>query len=211
MNKKMKIFFIMAFMTGISLIILSGSKTSVTSFKSKEPEALKIKKDTIFTPDTSINEQIFLNNPLSIVKTYGNIMSIMDQDADLPNMYIINSTKKQYLKLILHPGNIANFISQFEVGYSINMAVGVRKKPSINAAFASESKIQLGISKAEIIKIKGYNYKEVVKNKIKFIRYRIDDFKNSSFLKRYNTPVYLAEYWLKNDKLIRFRFGFECP
>ena len=67
------------------------------------------------------------------------------------------------------------------------------------------------MTKDEIVNIKGDKYTEIKEDKTLIIRYVLNDFNNSGFLKRYNMPVYIAEYWIQENKLIRYRFGFEYP
>ena len=44
------------------------------------------------------------------------------------------------------------------------------------------------------------------------ITYKISNYKESDFLKKYNMPVYKSEYLFDlNNKLIQFNFGFVIP
>jgi hypothetical protein len=43
------------------------------------------------------------------------------------------------------------------------------------------------------------------------LQYEIRDADNDPDLKAYGYPVYYAEYEFEDDKLVRFRFGFEYP
>lgn len=73
--------------------------------------------------------------------------------------------------------------------------------------FSTENGIKLGISKEDLLKIKGNNFVE----EGDVIKYTLDDFNNSSFLQKYNLPIYFSNYTFKYNKLIEIYFGFEYP
>ncbi|MBA3649697.1 MAG: hypothetical protein H0W62_14330 [Chitinophagales bacterium] len=165
-----------------------------------------------FMPDTSINGLLFLNNPASIKNGFGDIMSLLEKEKDYPDLYLLDSTKKEYLRMVLFPGSSRNSISQFEVGYYADLPAATKITTSRFLSFYTESQLKLGISKEQSIQIKESDYKEEKgKNNQIIIRYVLNDFNKSAFLKRYNMPVYFAEYWFKENKLIKYWFGFEYP
>ena len=161
--------------------------------------------------DTSINGLLFLNNAASIQSVFGNIMPLTNKNADLPYLYVISNKKKEYLKLVVFPGSSANNVSQFEVGYAPSLSGMDIKQTSNDEHFMTESMIMLGMSKSEIIKTKGSSYVTIQKGNEQTLRYFIDNYDRSTFLKRYNMPIYFAEYVITNDHLIRYSFGFEYP
>ena len=57
-----------------------------------------IEKDTRIMPDTTINNQLFLHRPNSILNTLGDIEKFINKEADLPYLYIINNAKKRVFK-----------------------------------------------------------------------------------------------------------------
>ena len=76
----------------------------------------------------------------------------------------------------------------------------------------TESGIKIGISKKELLAIKGDDFTNKQVGNQEVLSYKIDDFSSSSFLKKYNMPVYFAEYWFTNDdRLVKYKFGFEYP
>lgn len=164
-----------------------------------------------FIPDTSINGKLFLNNPHSIEMAFGNIMANLNKDENFAYIYILNVSKQEYLKLVFFPGNTINSISQFEVGYVSSIPNRNMKRTVEMLSFITENKIQLGMTKEEIIEIKGKGFIELKEGKAQIIRYVLKSFDKSSFLKRYNMPVYLEEFWIKDNKLIKYHFGFEYP
>ena len=115
------------------------------------------------------------------------------------------------IRMIVFPRSTINSVSQFEVGYSSSLSNSIKKKNSERLSFVTENKISLGLTKKEVIAIKGNKYTEITNGKVKIIRYVLDNFDNSTFLKRYNMPVYIVEYWIKKGLLVKYRFGFEHP
>lgn len=63
------------------------------------------------------------------------------------------------------------------------------------------------MSLKELEKIKGSSY---VQDGNKII-YQLTDFYNSSFLIKYNMPSYFLECIIKNEKIIRIKYGFDYP
>ena len=64
------------------------------------------------------------------------------------------------------------------------------------------------MSEEEVLKIKGNKFKKSsLSDKETVITYLIDD-PNSKILSSTNMPVYVAEFYFKNDKLYRYWFGF---
>jgi len=169
------------------------------------------KQNTFFKPDTSLNNKLFLNDPASTVRAFGNITPLLNHDSAFPDVYFLGSSGEQYLRMIILPGSTINSVSQFEVGYSSSLSNKNNKRPSNFPSFVTENKTRLGITKDELVTIKGDKYTEIKKDNAIIVRYVLNDFDNSSFLRRYNMPVYFAEYWIQENKLIRYRFGFEYP
>lgn len=169
-------------------------------------------KSLAFQPDSSINSRVFLHNPASMEQTLGGVFSDRNKDADLTDVYVRCKEGNQYLRLVFFPGNETNSISQFEVGYLKNLPDSIIKFPCSLKSFITESKISLGITRQELINIKGQIFEEKRESNGRLIiRYVIDDFKTSAFLKRYNMPLYFADYLIENEKVIKFKFGFEYP
>jgi hypothetical protein len=173
-------------------------------------EAQNVHKAVNFVPDSSINNDLLLQNASSTIDVLGDVMVEIDKDVDYPDVYF-KSKGDEYLRVIFFPGNESNSLSQFEVGSIVDLKID-RLIPIDYSSFKTESGIQLGITKENLVKIKGniFDRKEV--NGYEVISYRIDDYASSSFLKRYNMPIYFAEYWFtKDNQLDKFKFGFEYP
>ncbi|MEO6903376.1 MAG: hypothetical protein ABI315_09495 [Bacteroidia bacterium] len=184
--------------------------------ESRDKNIVQIKDSTLqkdsLKPDISINKQLFLQNPESVEKVFIDIMPLLNKEAEFPDLYMFNNNKKEYLRMVLFPGSSKNSISQFEVGYYSDLPANTKTTSSKLDSFYTESQIKLGIAKEHLIMEKGKNFKEEnAKDNQSIIRYTLSDFNKSDFLKRYNMPVYFAEYWFKSNKLIKYRFGFEYP
>lgn len=170
----------------------------------------KEKAEIMFHPDSSIYATLYLEDPSSTIKVLGDIMSLVDADKDLPDAFYKNQNGQEYLQVVFFPGNEANSISQFNVGYLNDLANPESISPIQLDRFQTESGIKLGLSKQEVILIKGGSYQEEKTNGELKLSYQVIDTK-SPFLKRYNMPVYIAEYWFKDGKLTNYKFGFEYP
>lgn len=165
-----------------------------------------------FQPDSSINSLVFLHNPVSMEQTLGQVFSNRNKDADLPDVYVYGKDGNQYLRLVFFSGDEANNVNQFEVGYIKDLSDSIIKYPCTLNSFITESKIRLGITKQELINIKGQIFEEKEESKGRLIiRYVVDTFKTSGFLKRYNMPLYFADYLIENGKVTKYKFGFEYP
>ena len=172
-----------------------------------------------YLPDSSINKTIFLCNPLSVIRNFGDLMNRASKNADmgsdiekedLPNITFLNKGKNQYFKMLFHPGDTKNSFSEFEIGY-IKDRVIKKSKQSNFISFETESGVQLGITLQELIDKKGKGYTIGTNAGITCVSYVLNDIQKSSFLKRYNMPVYYAKYYLQENKVVMFTFGFEYP
>jgi hypothetical protein len=209
----MKKCLILLLITTIFLLLACSGKNS--KIKEKGVITMKFfKQDSLLIPDTSINNKISLENPTSIKKLFGNQLPVVN-DINLAakgfKVCVLNKSENEYLKMNSFPGGVINAVDHFEIGYVIFLSNDINKKKSDFLSFATENGIRLGISKEEIIRIKGNKY-SVIKDKEAYtFRYVLDNFEKSSFLKRYNMPVYYEEFRLEKDKLVKFNFGFEYP
>lgn len=170
---------------------------------SAQPDSLKPK----FKPDTTVG-QISLISSVNVDSYLGeNVMERLVEE-DLPSSSVISTDSKQRLTFYFHPGGLAKEFSEFKVNY-------VERKTrnefiATDKAFFTESGIALGMTMGDLRSIKG-EPDSVTNEEATTFHYRIEDFKNSDFLKRYNMPIYYGEYQFENGYLIEFRFGFEYP
>lgn len=169
----------------------------------EQSDSLKLK----FEPDTTIG-QISLVNSKNVDSYLGK--NVMDRlvDEGLPGSSVISSDSKQRLTFYFHPGSVTKEFSEFQVTYvnqkSRNEVVTKDKE------FKTESGITLGMTMGDLRSIK--SEPDSITNKERTVfHYRIDDFKNSEFLQKYNMLIYYADYEFKNGYLTEFRLGFEYP
>lgn len=129
-----------------------------------------------------------------------------------PHFYL-SENKLQYVKLIVHPGDLVNAVSIMKVGFT-NEALKNSKNKRIDRPFFSGNEIFLGMPKVQLINILGKCF--TVKNQRKnssVIVYRIEQPQDTKdgLLKKHNLPVYYATYKLWDDRLTEMEFGFEYP
>jgi hypothetical protein len=154
---------------------------------------------------------IFLNDPESTRKVIGRSVKPKELGDDFPTIQICNSKKTEILTLVFHYGGIRDSSSEFRIrNISEPPADSISPSKQIEH-FITGKGIHLGMSKKDISKILGDSFSEHKNGKMTTIHYRIDDFKKSRFLEKYNMPVYYGLYHFEKDTLIKFEFGFEYP
>lgn len=160
-----------------------------------------------FIPDTAIGK-ISLINSHNVNDYLGE--DIMDRlvEDQLIHASVLSSDKKQKLTVYFHPGGVSKEFAEFQITYS-NKSDSVTQVTT-DSGFLTESNIHLGITIDELVEIKGepnsISYKQDT-----IYHYKLDDFKSSDFLKRYNMPVYYADYIFRDGNLVEFKFGFWYP
>lgn len=191
----------------------SESEARITSPTTVTSQKITLTADSTYPcqltkPDTSVYD-IILNDRQSSIKQVGEKFAPIEDNVDMPHENFCTQDRMQTLTLFFHYGGARNEFSEFQIKqYSHSDSATVLKATS----FKTNSDIKLGLSKANVISILGDCFKTISSNKTKeIIKYHIDDYEHSSFLQRYNYPSYYAEYEFQNDKLVRFRFGFEYP
>ena len=160
-------------------------------------------KDNI-VPDISVND-IKLSDTTTVVLGYSDLKyNVIEDKEELPYVIFTNENKTEILKLYLFYGTKKNEFYQAEISPYDKKIV---PNPTKYKNFSTESGIKLGISKKDLIKIKGNNFVET--NHV--LRYEISEYEKSHFLEKYNLPIYFAEYTFDQDKLSKIYFGFEYP
>jgi hypothetical protein len=162
-----------------------------------------------FIPDSTVNGRIFLFDEDSVEKNLGDLMSKVDANAALPDIYFSNRNSTQYLRLIFFPGSTANSFSRFEISNQRPKHKIYRLKGFAN--FMPESKIKIGTQEKDIIKAKGNSYTKVRKGRGYILRYKITSEDKSDFLLRYNMPSFTEDFYIRNGKLYKLSYGFDYP
>lgn len=201
---KSKIIFI------ILLVVVSCSMTN--GFANRE----KVKKqisNLFFEPDTTINNKLILRDENSVNIFFKGDIDLIPESKELvfPAVYFSNKSRTQYIAAYHYHGDLKNQFSLFEVGYYNELSSGIKLIQTEYDFFMTENKILLGMTKEEIIERKGNEFILIKSEVSESLRYVLSDYPNSPFLKRYNLPVYFAEYNFENDRLVKFSFGFEYP
>ncbi|MCJ8291353.1 MAG: hypothetical protein MJK07_16385 [Flavobacteriales bacterium] len=80
-------------------------------------------------------------------------------------------------------------------------------KFDISLNFKTENNIRLGISRSEIINLKGEEYETYRNGNIEVISYQYSDRKHV-YLRKSNMPLYEMKFFLENGILVRYSFGF---
>ena len=128
--------------------------------------------------------------------------NVIEGKEELPYVIFTNENKTEVLKLYLFYGTKRNELYQAEISPYDKKTIS---NPTKYKNFFMESGIKLGISKKDLIKIKGNNFVET--NHV--LQYEISDYEKSRFLEKYNLPIYFVEYTFDQDKLSKIYFGFE--
>lgn len=198
----------LCFLVSVSCNMSQSSSTNkVTSLEEQDIVTRKVNQVVDFTPDTTINGVLILNNARSSTEFYADISSgeVISNLRESPVIGFNNRANEEYLLLYLYEGSGKNEFSCFEIGTITNLEPEV-----INTdygKFSTESGLTLGMSFEELIEIKGKSY-ILVEDKI---IYKLADYSKSDFLKRHNMPAYFLECTLKNNSIIKIKYGFEYP
>lgn len=163
-----------------------------------------------FIPDTTLNNEVVLMNVRSIIRYLGDISSYRFEDDELPRVCFIDRSKRYYIILTKLPGGNANRFIFFEVGFLDNGASNLCLNRNVYFnSVSTESGIKLGMSFNEFKLVKGTRYKKSnIGDKVK-ISFRVNsDNDTYGILKKYNMPIYEANYYFQKGKLIRYGFGF---
>ncbi len=191
-------------------IVNTVKKESIDSLYVKGESDMKYNKQSIsnnFMPDIKVND-LELVNPKSILNKVGGLEKITKEDKGLPYVSFVNIDKRLKLTLVSFPGSGYNDIYQF----IIEQASGLDNEQVVQYEnFITESNLKLGMKKSDIIKIKGNEYSSNKKDVTEIITYRIENYNSSSFLKKYNMPSYFMEFTLKDNIVVKIRFGFDYP
>jgi len=167
--------------------------------------------DAEFLPDTSVCNFI-LESHSSIESGYGDIMGdSANVEKGYETFYFSTIDTSEYLKLIFFPGNTRNAFSRFVVSEFDTRPKNRKLYCSQCPAFVTENQIKLGITLAELEKIKGVEYLQTKEGDLDVYTYSYTVAPESEFYRRYRMPVYSEVYRFYDGKLVEFEFGFEYP
>ncbi|MEZ2440403.1 hypothetical protein AB6805_01680 [Chitinophaga sp. RCC_12] len=162
-----------------------------------------------FAPDTAVNG-IYLNDYSTTERVLGKSIwnKQFEQGRSLPRIELINKSKTEVLRLFFHYGGSKNAVDEFEISY----IDGAYKAPKLavvtsDQCFVTSRKIRLGITREEIVKILGNNYKTDITGNTERLVYVLNQ--KSGFVKRYNQYQYYIKCILNKGVLVKYAFGFE--
>lgn len=161
------------------------------------------------SPDLSISG-IELTNADSAIKVVGSSPSLVETEDDLPHARFVSTNGAQEMVLFAHYGAVTDEYAEVEVREAGPEALALKDLPI--EGFKTGRGVELGMNSAEILALFGSCLKTRQKSGAElFLEYEIDKADRDAELKSFGYPIYYAEYEFKNDKLIRYRFGFAYP
>ncbi len=173
------------------------------------------KKGERTIPDTTINNKIILENYRSLSTFYltKRPLSIVEGLRENPVIIFRNESDREYLLAYQYEGNTENAFSCFEIGYvEDDEIISLEKSNQTQETyFQTESGLRLGLSLEDVTQIKGREYVKQKSGDYTVLRYKIDDYENSNFLKKFNFPEYFIEIKLRNNIVANLKFGFSYP
>lgn len=202
---------------GIGGVMLSSCWTTERNSKESSLDVSKTKKiDSIaavqavhFVPDTLVNNCLTLRDFNGIVQgiPQSKNQNAVEKLRESPVFVFVNQDKTSYLLAYQYEGATFYAFDCFEIGYTKDLEQTKEILKVDKMFFVLGSGLKLGLSLAELIKIKGNRYDQEGDQ----ITYRIDDYRQSSFLKRYNMPAYFLTCTLTDNVITKIKFGFEQP
>lgn len=169
-----------------------------------------------FKPDSSINNNIGIMNSLSIIERFGYDIKFKSKNDNLsfPMVQIYNSDTTEKLTLIRHFGSSKYEVSKIILEKKSTRMIEANYDCIIlkDSIFITSNNICLNMKVDCFLKIfKGQKLTKKLNDKYILYIYKLDDFDSNCFLKRYNMPIYIAEYEFINNNLTKISFGFEYP
>jgi len=134
-----------------------------------------------------------------------------DPDSDRPKAYICNKDNSERLALVYYEGDTAYVISEFRVEQVMTRYIDCSQPETAVEHFVSGKGIALGMQREQLVRILGEPQKVHPQLDETVLIYRIDGKSASGFLQRYGAPAYFGQYHFRQDRLVRFDFGFEFP
>ena len=166
-------------------------------------------------PDTTVNSKIYLENYESTSQFYdkNKSLDLVERIRESPVAIFLNKSGQEYLLAYQYEGSTEKAFSCFEIGY-FKDEKSLAKAKSIQTTevgFETESGLHLGMSLENLKKIKGNDFEIIKLENFVIVKYKIDNFETSPFLRKYNMPGYFIEAHSKNNRISKIKFGFDYP
>jgi hypothetical protein len=156
-------------------------------------------KDISSFYDTTVNG-IKLNDCGTIEKLFGDNYKLLPDIDDLPSIQILNHEQSQLLTMYMWNGSSKCDFSQFQVEYVPSKIKYLQKPFNLKIDnFKSGKGIYLGITSSQL-KTK-FGKPTETRHESGLVVYSYQEYNN----------VYFGDYYFKNDKLVKFRYGNEYP
>ena len=136
-------------------------------------------------------------------------MSLIEGVREKHVAFFLSTSKSEYLLAYQYEGDSKNAFACFEIGYIVDDKT-LKTQTSTHLSenhFQTESGLKLGLSKDSLVMLKGDKY--ILLEKDSIVRYSLD--MSSEFVKRYNSPGYFIEAKIRDNRIIRLKYGFEYP
>ena len=156
-----------------------------------------------YVPDSTLSDKIFICKPETTICLLGDISLRINRESAIP--YITIGNGEDLAELSFFPGDVANSICRIKIFKSDII------KPDIWVPwqFFSESGLRIGLCLNDVLLKKGPPEELSHCGKTVTLVYRLDS--KSSFLKRYNMPLYSQVFIFEDDYLSIIEYGFDYP
>lgn len=154
---------------------------------------------------------IALNNVQHAKAPWGNTPALDDPEGDRPTAYYCNADNTERLGLVYYEGDTAYIIGEFKLEQVNTPYVDCSPSPQPIAHFISGKGISLGMSREQVVGLLGHPHHQHPQLDEIVLIYRIDNKSESDFLQHHSAPAYFGQYHFKQEKLVKFGFGFEFP
>ena len=162
-----------------------------------------------FRPDVSV-DGIRLRDSNSVGLKFPHYRKLLDFPLGA-EIFLLNSDESETLTISFYPGSDADSPMEFHVTSTDKKQLNKSKAIKLNVSrFKTENNIKLNISKDDLFRIMGKDFKLENYGEIEIVKYRINN-QASDFLKSYGLPEYFADFTFQKGKLIKFDLGFTNP
>jgi hypothetical protein len=156
---------------------------------------------------------IYLQNDSSTEKVLGKEIwnKHFEADSMFPRIECFSADGGQILRLFFHYGGFKNSVAEFELLFTPSKYHKNKKVVNVKSPeFVSKNGVRLGMTKAQLIRIIGTNYKQNTTGGYEDLIYYTED-TNSGILKKLGGVAYFIKCKFRKGRLCQYNFGFEYP
>ncbi|MDR2875106.1 MAG: hypothetical protein LBV44_04170 [Methylobacillus sp.] len=129
--------------------------------------------------------------------------------GDPPRLYVCNAEKTERATLIYYDDEPINTLIEIDVEHVTARYVNCAQPHAPIVHFVSGRGITLGMRREQVEKILGKPQKTHPQLDEIVLIYRLDTKTAAHFLQRHDARAYFGQYHFRQDKLVRFNYGFE--